>query len=409
STFTNAYFETISGLTTTGVSVLTDVEILPRSILFWRSLTQWLGGMGIITMAFALFPAFGISAYQMFRCELPGAAAERMPPHLKQILKILWGVYALLTIVQSLLMWFGGMSLCDSFCHAFGTMASGGFSTRNAGLSSWNSPYLEWVTIIFMFIAGSNFVLHYNLIYRQNFRAYGKDREFKFYVSVLVTAIILILFVLLLFNKPESVQATETSVGLESVRTFTERAGQYHDVVRGVIFQVVSFTSTTGFASKSLSDSPSFIKNLLILLLFLGGCAGSTSGGLKMMRILVLFKFGWREVKTIIQPRLIAPVKVGELALEEKLVAGIVGFVVLFAILFVGMTLVMSLIVQDTGLAITTVAGAICNQGYGLPGLTIDYADLPATGKWVLALCMLIGRLELFAVIIALAPSSWRK
>lgn len=417
--FTDSYFEIMSGFTTTGATIITDIEILPRGILFWRSLTHWLGGMGMVTLALAILPAFGIASYQMFRGEVPGPTAERLKPRLKQTAKILWGAYALLTLIETILLMFGGMSIFDSLCHSFGTMATGGFSTRNASIAAYNSPYIEWVIIAFMFFAGMNFVIHYQVLFARKISLVKKNREFHFYTIVLIAAILL--GGMVLANKGissrEEISDSFRSTPLSSsqiTKKIEKEEGKIastHDLIRNVAFQTVSITTTTGYCTADSDVWPNFIRFMLVILMFFGGCAGSTGGGIKMIRIMVGIKTAWREVKTIIQPRIIAPIKIAGKAMEEKQIANIVGFVALFLGCFVVFSAIMSFLINDFTTAVTSVVATMCNIGPGLSGVGAaeNYAWIPISGKWILVACMLLGRLEIYTVIIAFSPISWKK
>ncbi|MGD2278517.1 MAG: TrkH family potassium uptake protein [Candidatus Omnitrophota bacterium] len=417
--FTDSYFEIMSGFTTTGATIMTDVEILPRGILFWRSLTHWLGGMGIITLALAILPAFGIASYQMFRGEVPGPTAERLRPRVSQTATILWGAYGVLTIAEVILLRFGGMPLFDSFCHAFGTMATGGFSTKNSSIAHYNSSYIDWVVITFMFFAGMNFVIHYRVLFTRKLDLIKSNREFHFYAGVLLLAIILGSIVLQtsglapeeqIVSSYRSRPLSEKALA-EKVTSESAKISSPYGVLRYVTFQIVSITTTTGYSTADSDIWPNFIRFMLVVLMFFGGCAGSTGGGIKMIRIMVFVKTAWREVKTIIQPRIIAPIKIAGKALEEKQVANILGFIALFLGCFVFFSAVMSYLIGDFTTAVVSVVATMCNIGPGLSavGATENYAWIPLAGKWILALCMLLGRLEIYTVLIALSPISWKK
>jgi len=417
--FTDSYFEIMSGFTTTGATVISDVEILPRGILFWRSMTHWLGGMGIVTLALSIFPAFGVASYQMFRGEVPGPTSERLKPRLAQTAKILWGVYALLTLVEALLLKFGGMTVFDSLCHAFGTMATGGFSTKNTSIAYYNSAYIDWVVIIFMFFAGMNFIIHYQVLFARKWTLVKNNREFHFYTAVLVMAVLISAVVLQTRGiAPENqIAASFRSRALSQndlaakIHTEGSRIQNPLDTLRYAAFQIVSITTTTGYSTADSDMWPNFIRFLLVVLMFFGGCAGSTGGGIKMTRMMVGIKTAWREVKTLIQPRLILPIKIGGKELKEKQVSNIMGFIALFLGCFVVLSAVMSFFIEDFTTAITSVVATMCNIGPGLSGIgaTENYAWIPLGGKWVLAVCMLLGRLEIYTVLIALAPISWKR
>ncbi|MFC1593957.1 TrkH family potassium uptake protein [Candidatus Omnitrophota bacterium] len=417
--FTNAYFEIMSGFTTTGATILTHVEQMPQGILFWRSLTHWLGGMGIITLALAILPAFGIASYQMFRGEIPGPTAERLKPRLAQTAKILWATYVVLTLLEVALLKFGGMTVFDAFCHAFGTMATGGFSTKNGSIGSYNSAFIEWVVIVFMFFAGMNFVIHYRVIFSRKLDLLKNNREFHFYTAVIVSAIILSTVILSakgiasedqIARSFRSEPLSQEALGKKAISE-QAKLDSFGDTLRHSAFQVVAITTTTGYCTVDFDTWPNFIRYLLVILMFFGGCAGSTGGGIKMLRIMVIIKDAWREIRTTIQPRMIAPIKIGGKTMDEKRVANIGGFVALFAAFFIVFTLIMSFLLEDFTTAFTAVAATMCNIGPGLSGIGAaeNYAWIPLTGKWVLVLCMLLGRLEIYAVLIVLSPISWRK
>ncbi len=417
--FTDAYFEIMSGFTTTGASILTNIESFPRGVLFWRSMTHWLGGMGIVTLALAILPVFGIASYQMFRGEVPGPTSERLKPRLAQTAKVLWGVYALLTLAETALLYFGGMTVFDAFCHSFGTMATGGFSTKNASIGAYNSAYIDWVVIVFMFFAGMNFIIHYQILFARKWNLAKNNKEFHFYAGVLVSAVLIATIVLAArgIAPREQIERSFRSRPLseevlaEKMIKEEKKIGSLHDTVRCAAFQVVSITTTTGYSTADSDMWPNFIRFMLVVLMFFGGCAGSTGGGIKMTRIMVGVKTAWREVKTIIQPRLILPIKIAGKELKEKQVANIVGFIGLFLGCFVIFSAIMSFVIDDFTTAVTSVVATMCNIGPGLSGIgtTENYAWIPLSGKWVLALCMLLGRLEIYTVLIALSPISWRK
>ncbi|MFH1996694.1 MAG: TrkH family potassium uptake protein [Candidatus Omnitrophota bacterium] len=417
--FTDAVFEIMSGFTGTGATVVTNIEGLPRGILFWRSMTHWLGGMGIVTLVLAILPVFGIASYQMFKGEVPGPITDRLKPRMAQTAKILWGAYALLTGAEVLLLMFGGMPMFDAWCHAFGTMATGGFSTKTASIGFYASPYIEWVIIVFMFFAGMNFLIHYQVIFTGKFDFLKNNREFHFYGIVIVSAIIITTLVLH-FNgiagrgqiqrsfrhRPLSEAALDEKMAVER-----SRLDSFHDTVRSAAFQVTSLTTTTGYVTADFDTWPNFIRFTLVLLMFFGGCAGSTGGGLKMIRVLITMKVAWREVKTLVKPKLVAPIKIARQPVDEERVANIVGFVLLFLTCFVIFSAAMSFLINDFTTAVSSVVSTMSGIGPGLSGIgaTENYAWIPPPGKWILIFCMLLGRLEIYTVIIAFAPISWKK
>ena len=409
----------MSGFTTTGATILPDVQILPKGLLFWRSLTHWLGGMGIVTLSLAIFPAMGVAAYQMFRGEVPGPSADKLQPRLAETAKILWGVYILLSVAETLLLMAGGMPLFDSLCHTFGTMATGGFSTKNASIGYYKNPYFDWVIILFMFLAGTNFLLHYRVLIQGRFKSLKEDREFHFYTfTILISIAFVSLF--LYFNglPPEKQSASHyrhnpmtTAEMTEHVEKEAAKVSSAEGAFRFASFQVVSITTTTGFCTADFDVWPNICRLLLLVLMFWGGCAGSTGGGMKMVRIMVVLKAAYNQLRKIGRPRLISLVKVGKTALQESLVANILAFFVLYMFLFILSTVFMTLFVPDLVTAIATVSATLGNIGPGLAGIGAieNYAWIPVAGKWILILCMLLGRLEIFTVLLIFRPSIWKK
>lgn len=417
--FTDAYFEIMSGFSTTGATIITDVEVLPKGILFWRSMTHWLGGMGIVTLALAILPAFGIASYQMFRGEVPGPSSERLKPRLAETAKILWGVYAFLTLAEAILLKFGGMSFLDAWCHAFGTMATGGFSTKNASIAAYNSAYIDWVIIVFMFFAGMNFIIHYQVLFTRKWTLVRTNQEFHFYAAVLLAAVLVCTVVLSVSGIAPEQQITQSfrsqplapDALQEKLATESAKIQTPLKALRYAAFQVLSITTTTGYCTADFDMWPNVLRFLLVMLMFCGGCAGSTGGGMKMIRIMVGIKTALREVKTMIQPRIILPIKLEGKELEEKQVANIIGFISLFLGCFVILCAVMSFLIDDFATALTSVVATMCNIGPGLSGIgaTENFAWIPISGKWVLCICMLLGRLEIYTVLIAFAPVTWKK
>ncbi len=417
--FTDAFFEVMSGLTTTGATILVDIEALPAGLLFWRSLTHWIGGMGIVTLALALLPVFGVSAYQLFRGEVPGPSKERLKPRLAQTAIILWGVYALLTFGQTVLLMFGNMSVFEAFCHAFGTMATGGFSTRNVSVSAFGSAYIEWVIIVFMFLAGTNFLIHYKVIFGRDLSMIRENREFHFYLGTILVATLFCALILGFqgISPSDTIQRqfrseTLSEQQLQTVREVeTERINTPSRLIRQSLFQVISIVTTTGFAGADWDTWPDSVRLLLMVLMFFGGSAGSTAGGIKMIRMLVLFKVAFHQAKIMIQPRLVSPVKIGNQALSDSQMSGIVSFFIIFMLLFVFFSLVMSTMIPDFKTAVSTVVATLGNIGPGLSGIGAfeNYSWIPLPGKWVLTLCMLLGRLEIYTVLIAFSRISWRR
>jgi len=417
--FTDAFFEVMSGFTTTGATIFTDVEVLPGSLLLWRSMTHWLGGMGIVTLGLAIFPAFGVAAYQLFRGEVPGPTAERLTPSLSQTAKILWGVYALLTLIEAVLLYFGGMTPLEATCHAFGSMSTGGFSTRNASVAGFNSAYIDWVITVFMFLGGINFIVHYNLIFFRRWQILRGNHELRFYVAVILGVIVITVLALQIqglgttSDIMRSFRHTPLTGETAGVRMAEESAKiqTIGSSIRYAAFQVVSVITTTGFCTADYDMWPGVVRLLLVVIMFFGGCAGSTAGGIKIVRIMIVLKSTIREILSMIQPRQIIAVRIADKAIDEKLVRTILGFFATFLLCTVFFSLIMSLLIPDFTTAITSVVATMCNIGPGLSGIgpLENYAWIPAPGKWVLSLCMLLGRLELYTVLIAFAPATWRK
>ncbi|MBU8933989.1 MAG: TrkH family potassium uptake protein [candidate division Zixibacteria bacterium] len=416
--FTDAYFEIMSGFTTTGATILTDIEVVPRSLLFLRALTHWLGGMGIITLAIVIFPAMGVSGYGMFRGEVPGPSKDRLSPRLSQTAQILWGVYGLLTAGQMILLMVAGMDWFDAVCHSFATMATGGFSTRNASIAGYESDLIEWIVTLFMFFAGINFVLHFKAL-RGDLQSLIKNREFLFYSGVILTAILVITTVLYVNGPaPEELAAQHYRAGDPTAEEFhahyvqqSDQLDQLYDCFRIASFQALAIITTTGFVTADFDLWPDFLRLMLVFLMFFGGCAGSTGGGMKIIRIMIVFKAAILELRKLVQPRLVATVKLDGISVEEEKVINIVSFFILFSGLFVITAGLISMFVPDLTTAVSCSIATIGNIGPGLAGIgaTENYAWIPTPGKWVLVVSMLLGRLEIFTVLIVLRVATWRK
>lgn len=389
--YTDAFFETMSGFSTTGASILTDIEALPKAALFWRSLTHWVGGMGIIVLSLAILPFLGVGGMQLFKAEIPGPVVDKLTPRITETAKILWGVYVLLTIAETILLMCGGMTLFDALCHTFGTMATGGFSTRNASIAAFDSAYIEYVIILFMLIAGSNFSLHYHALHGR-LRVYQGSHEFLFYLSLIGVASVLIAL------------ASTFRGTVDSLVTF-ERA------FRDTLFQVVSIITTTGYGTADYELWSFSAQFILFGLMFIGGCAGSTGGGMKVMRVHLLLKFVVREVTRLIHPRAVVPVRMAGAAVDRDIVTNVLGFFVLFMICFGAGAFIMSELGMDMPTSLGAVAATLGNIGPGLGdvGPTDNYSAVPATGKWVLSMLMLMGRLEIYTVIVLISPATWQR
>jgi len=382
-----AVFETMSGFTTTGASVLTDLETLPRGLLFWRAMTHFFGGMGVLVLCVAILPFLGVGGMQIYRAEMPGPSKDRLTPRIATTAKLLWGIYVLLCVLEAALLRLGGMSWFDAFCHAFATMATGGFSTRTASVGAFGSVYFETVIIFFMFMAGVNFALTYQAL-RGRPLSFFRDPEFRFYAGAWLTASVVMVFIV-------------------HGRVY-EGLGQS---IRAAFFQSTSIMTTTGFCTQDFDRWPSAARILLVLLMFIGGCAGSTGGGIKNIRIFVLLKKVVREVRMFMRPQAVLQVKVGNIPVSQDVVSHISAFFVVFVLVFALGTLFMSRYTPDIQTALSSVIATLANIGPGLGGVgaTRNYADIPTVGKAFLTICMMLGRLELYTVLILFVPGFWRR
>lgn len=386
--FTNAFFETISGFTTTGASILGDIETLPHGILFWRSITQWMGGMGIIVLSIAILPLIRVGGMQLFVAEVPGPTMDKIHPKIKETAKKLWLIYLIFTAAEIILLYFGGMSLFDAICHSFTTMATGGYSTKQASIAHFDSPFIQYVIILFMFLAGTNFSLSYFAL-KGKFKRLIKNDEFKYYFSILIGASVIIA-VGLIWHMNKGVEES----------------------IRSALFQVVSIVTTTGFVTEDyLQWAPGGLWMLIFMLMFIGGSAGSTGGGIKVVRVRMLFKNAYLELKRLLHPNAIIPVRYNNHAVPSKVITNILAFVILYIIIFIISVLIMSFIGLDFETSMGAVAASLGNIGPGIGhvGPVENYAAIPEFGKWFLAFLMLLGRLELFTVLIIMSPSFWKK
>jgi trk system potassium uptake protein TrkH len=385
--FTNAYFEAMAGFTTTGATALRDIEALPRGVLFWRSLTQWIGGMGIILFALAVLPFLGAGGVQLFKAEVPEIAVDRLRPKIVDTAKALWYIYASLTVVVFFLYEAGGMNIYDALCHAFTTLATGGFSTKNASLAHFQSPFIDAVGTVFMFLAGINYSLYF-YGFRGDLSRFWRSSEFKFYLAVTASAIIIV--------------------------TFNNLGSSYGGVLEALrygSFQAVSITTGTGYTTADYELWAPLSRMLLMVLMFFGGMIGSTSGGLKQVRVLLMLKQGYRELYQLVHPRAVTSIRLDGRHLPKEILGSIWGFLFLFLFVCVLGTLLLSAMGIDALTASSTVISATCNVGpaFGEAGPTDGYAGIPAGGKWVLVFCMLAGRLEIFTVVILFVPQFWKK
>ncbi|NMH60605.1 TrkH family potassium uptake protein [Alteromonas ponticola] len=386
-TVTDAFFESFSGLTTTGATVIEGIEFLPHSVQFYRQQLQWLGGMGIIVLAVAILPILGVGGMQLYRAETPGPVKDsKMTPRIADTAKHLWYIYLSLTIACTLAYWFAGMGWFDAICHAFSTIAIGGFSTHDASLGYFDSPMVNVVCSVFLLIAALNFSLHYAAAATRSTKGYFKDPEFKAFF-VIQASIILICFLVLV---------------LTGFYTNAEEA------LDQAMIQAISISTTAGFATTDFSAWPAFLPILLIFASFIGGCAGSTGGGLKVIRVFLLFLQGKREIDRLIHPKAVYSVKLGERAMPDKVVEAVWGFFSAYAIVFVVIMIGMIATGLDNLSAFTATAATLNNLGPGLGSVSVTYADVSDGGKWLLVMAMLFGRLEIFSLLVLFSPTFWR-
>jgi trk system potassium uptake protein TrkH len=398
--FTNAIFETISGYTTTGSTILNDIESLPKGILFWRSLTHWIGGMGIIVLAIAILPLLGIGGMQLFVAEAPGPSADKLHPRITDTAKRLWLIYFGYTAAETLFLSLAGMSFFDALNHSMSTLSTGGFSTKNASLSHWNdSPIIQYIVILFMFLAGTNFVLSY-FAFKGNVRKVVRDEEFKLYFKFIVI-FTLIVGGILYFNS-----SLDTTSAFDHPMVWGGGEGSF----RHALFQVVAIVTTTGFVSADYTLWAPFLLVFFFGLMFLGGSAGSTSGGVKIVRHLVLIKNGFLEFKRSLHPSAILPVRYNNKSVSGEIVFNVLGFFILYMLSFIVGSLGFAFLGLDFQSAIGVAASSLGNVGPALGefGPSHNFFEMPAAGKWWAAFLMLIGRLELFTVLILLTPFFWR-
>ncbi len=384
---TDSVFESASGLTTTGASVLSDFN-QPHAIMFWRSMNHWLGGMGIIVLSLAILPLIGAGGMQLFKAEVPGPVKDRLKPRIADTAKTLSKVYLLLTVAQTIALMLCGMNFYEALCHTFGTVATGGFSTHPLSVGGFNSTAINLVIVFFMILAGVNFALHYRFL-KGDFLSYSKNGEFRMYLLFLLGAT-LILTLLVFWNGNE-----------KAIWTSYEHA----------LFQAVSIMTTTGYCTADYETWHTLAAMILFLMMFIGGCAGSTGGGIKVIRVVLLAKIAYREMLRLLFPASVVVIKQDGEAVAERVVAGVTGFAILAAALFIFSTLFLSAFGLDFITAMSATAACMYNIGPGLGdvGPYDNYAGLPLLLKWWLSFCMIVGRLELYSVLILTAPNFWRR
>ena len=394
--FTDAWFESMSGVTTTGATIIGNVntlpnlpngvESLPHGVLFWRSFIQWIGGMGIIVFTIAILPLLGVGGVQLFKAEVPGPVADKIRPRVKETAKILWLVYIGFTVLQFLLLGLNGMPWFDSICHAFTTMPSGGFSTQNASIAAYENPVIHYIIILFMFITGVNFALHFRAL-TGKIGSYFKDSEFLTYFGIVAFATSFI-FINISFN----------------MGSWT------HDNFLVSLFQSLAILTSTGYSSTDYELWPFFSQYILFILMFLGAMGGSTSGGLKLSRIILLFKYLATETRRMLHSRAIIPIRIGNRFIGDDIIRNTLGFFLFYISIFIFTTIILSSLELDFQSAIGAAASAIGNIGpaMGQFGPTDNYALLHPFGKWLLTFCMLLGRLEIFTIMVLFSRTFWK-
>jgi trk system potassium uptake protein len=383
----DAFFESFSGLTTTGATVITGLDELPMSILFYRQQLQWWGGMGIIVLAVAIMPMLGIGGMQLYRAETPGPMKDsKLTPRINQTALYLWSIYISLTAACALAYWLAGMNLFDAVCHSFSTIAIGGFSTHDASIGFFNSPAIEAVAIIFMVISGINFSLHFFAYRDRSLQHYFADDEVRTYLTILLAAVIVTTLILTAYS---------TYPGLTALRL--------------AAFEVVSIFTTTGYATADFSQWPSMLPYLIFFGAFTGACAGSTGGGMKVMRVMLIFKQGLREIRRLIHPNAVFPIKLNRRPVSNSVIESVWGFFSVYVILFLSMHLAMVAFGMDFLTAFSAVGATINNLGPGLGDVALHYGDISDPAKMVLCLAMIMGRLEIFTLLVLFTFMFWQK
>ena len=457
--YTDAFFEVMSGFTTTGATILggadtPEIEGVPNAFLFWRSLTHWLGGMGIIVLTIAVLPLLGVGGMQLFKAEVPGPSADKLTPRVTETAKRLWAIYVLLTVAQVLLL-LPAMSLFDAVNHAMATLATGGFSTENGSVGQYDSAYIDWVITLFMVLAGMNFALHYQLFHR-NIRGVFQNEELKVYFAILASATVFLTLVLwtptgdalpapvtldgeVVTEEIVQQRVDDGAVGDESVTRDPQRAGgegigggaqldgqlasreergrtvirydSFADALRYGAFQAASIITTTGFGTADYEVWPPFALGILFALFFVGGMAGSTGGGVKVVRVLLILKNSFREFRQLVHPRAILPLRLDHQVVSDGILRNVLSFIVLYVGLIGAGTLVMGFMGLDLWSAFSATFSCVGNVGpaFGAMGPTENYTHVPAAGKWVLSILMMAGRLEIFTVLLLFTPAFWKR
>ncbi|MBN2519531.1 MAG: TrkH family potassium uptake protein [Bacteroidales bacterium] len=385
--FTNAFFETASGFTTTGASILNDIESLPHGVLFWRSLTQWLGGMGIIVLSIAILPILGIGGMELFVAEVPGLTPDKLHPRITDTAKRLWIIYIIYTLAETILLMFGGMNLFDAVNHSFTTMATGGYSTKQDSIAYFNSPYIDYIITLFMFLAGTNFTLSYFAL-KLNFKKIFTNEEFRYYTGFILIFSILIALGIYLSNNYSFGEAFRIS-----------------------IFQVVSIITTTGYITSDYLQWIPVLTILIFALMFFGGSAGSTGGGIKIVRIVLMLKTSYLELKRLLHPNAVIPVKFNNKSIPPQIISVVMAFIAFYVFTMVLSTIIMASLGLDFESAIGSSATCLGNIGPGIGsvGPVFNFNHVPIAGKWFLSFLMILGRLELFTMLVMFTPAFWKR
>lgn len=385
--FTDAVFESFSGFTTTGATVIEGLDGLPPSILYYRQQLQWLGGMGIVMLAVAVLPMLGIGGMQLYRAETPGPMKDdKLTPRIRHTAQALWGIYLGLTAACALAYWLAGMDAFDALCHSFSTVSTGGFSTHDASIAHFHSPLIEWLAVLFMFLGGVNFSVHFLAVRRRGIGPYLQDLELRALLAVVsaTTAVVAV------------------TLWLSGVY------GSPGELLTQAAFQVVSLITSTGFTSAPFADWPAALPALLIFITFIGGCSGSTAGGIKVVRVQLLYKQLLREMRRLMHPSAVVPLKLGGRILPERVVTAVWGFFAAYVLLFAALILAVMATGADQVTAFSTVATCLNNAGPALGAAAANFAPLNAPAKWILCLAMLLGRLEIFTLFVLVTPAYWR-
>lgn len=386
--FTNALFESTSGFTTTGASVIGDVEALSRPVHLWRSLSHWLGGMGIVLLGLAVLPLLGHGGNALYRAEFSGSSSERLRPRILETARSLWRIYLFLTTLQFLLLTFAGMEAFEALCHAFSTLGTGGFSTRNASIAAFQSETVEYIVILFMLLAGISFAQHFRLFVERRPGSVTRDYEVRSYLAITIVATLVIAANLL------------AGSGINPETAF-----------RGALFQTVSILTTTGFSTTDYSLWQPFPQLVLLVLMFAGGCTGSTAGGLKIARIVILLKLVWREFRRFTEPLGVFRIRLQGTVIPDHAIHGLLTLVFLSLLLMLAASLMLTAMGMDLLTSMSSVIASQFNVGPGLGGVgpASNYGDLPTGAKWILIFCMIAGRLEFYTFLVVLTPLFWRK